>query len=294
MKKYLFIFSIALLTACTGRKDKSDAYGNFEANETIISSEVSGRIIQLSLEEGQELQKGTLIGIVDTTDFQLKKEQLLAQRNAVSSKSENIASQVEVQEQQKSNLLIEKARIEKLFKDGAATKKQVDDINGSINVVDKQIKSILTQNTSVADEILALDKQIDQLNQNIKKCYFICPFTGTILSKYIQANELVVPGKSLYKIADLSAVFLRAYVGESQLSGIKLGQKAEVLIDNGTGTSKKYEGVITWISSSAEFTPKIIQTKEERVNLVYAIKVKVKNDGALKIGMPGEVNFNKQ
>lgn len=291
MKKYLFVISIALLAACSGKKDKADAYGNFEADEIIISSEVSGRIIQLNLEEGQELKQGTLVGIVDTTDYQLKKEQLTAQKNAISSKSGNIASQIEVQQQQKNNLLIEKARIEKLYKDGAATKKQLDDINGSISLVDKQILSIQTQNGSVADEILAVIKQIDQISQNIKKCYLTVPAGGTVLGKYIQPNELVVPGKSLYKIADLSNVFLRAYVSETQLANVKLGQTVEVLIDKGEDKTATYSGIITWISSSAEFTPKIIQTKEERVNLVYAIKIKVKNDGALKIGMPGEVRF---
>ncbi|MBP8041780.1 MAG: efflux RND transporter periplasmic adaptor subunit [Bacteroidales bacterium] len=292
MKKYLCIISIALLTACSGRNDKSDAYGNFEADETIISSEVSGKIIQLDLEEGQEIKAGTIVGIIDTTDYQLKKEQLTAQKNAIASKSGNIASQIEVQQQQKNNLLIDKARIEKLYKDGAATKKQLDDINGSISMVDKQIQSIQTQNGSVADEILAIVKQIDQISQTIKKCYLSCPVSGTILNKYIEQNELVIPGKSLFKIADLSSVFLRAYISESQLANVKLGQKVEVLIDKGEDNTAKYEGTVTWISSTAEFTPKIIQTKEERVNLVYAVKIKVKNDGALKIGMPGEVNFN--
>lgn len=292
--KNSFIISIALLTACSGKKDLSDAYGNFEADEVIISSEVSGKIIQLNLEEGQQLQAGMLIGIIDTTDYQLKKEQLIAQRNAIATKSGNIASQIEVQLQQKSNLLIDKTRTENLYKDGAATKKQLDDINGGINLVDKQIKSIQTQNAGVADEILALEKQIDQINQNIKKCYLLCPLTGTILNKYIQPNELVIPGKPLYKIADLSSVFLRAYISESQLANVKLGQTVEVLIDKGEDNTATYEGVVTWISSNAEFTPKIIQTKEERVNLVYAMKIKIKNDGALKIGMPGEANFSRK
>lgn len=292
MKKYLLIIIIALLSACSGKNNKSDAYGNFEADEIIISSEVSGKIIFFNLEEGRTLDSGTLVGIVDTTDLQLKKEQLEAQRNAISTKTGNIASQVEVQQQQKNNLLIDKTRIEKLFKDGAATKKQLDDINGSINLVDKQIKSIQTQNGSTADEMLALEKQIDQIEQNIKKCYLVCPINGTVLNKYIHNDELVTPGKSLYKIADLSSIFLRAYISESQLSAVKLGQKVEVLIDSGKDDYIKYSGTLTWISSTAEFTPKIIQTKEERVNLVYAIKIKVKNDGALKIGMPGEVNFS--
>jgi len=196
-----------------------------------------------------------------------------------------------VQKQQKSNLEIDKARLEKLYKDGAATKKQLDDINAAINLVDKQILSIQTQNGSVGDELTGLDKQIAQIDQNIIKSHLVNPLKGTVLDKYMMQNELVTPGKSLYKIADLNTIYLRVYVSEAQLSSVKLGQTVEVLIDKGNNEMGKYEGLVTWISSTAEFTPKIIQTKEERVNLVYAVKVKVKNDGALKIGMPGEVNF---
>lgn len=291
MKKLVIITSMALLAACSGKNDKSDAYGNFEADEVIISSEVSGKLIFFNPEEGSVIDSGKLIGLVDTTDLQLKKEQLMAQKNAISSKSGNIASQIEVQQQQKNNLLIDKARIEKLLKDGAATKKQLDDINGSIHLVDKQILSIQTQNSSVINEMLSLDKQIAQIDQSIKKSHIVNPVKGTVLDKYMQQNELVIPGKSLYKIADLSTIYLKVYVSESQLSEVKLGEKVEVLIDKGKEDFSKYEGTVTWVSSTAEFTPKIIQTKEERVNLVYAVKVKVKNDGALKIGMPGEVNF---
>lgn len=292
MKKYPWILGLLLIAACTGRNDKSDAYGNFEADEVLISSEVSGTLIQLSLEEGQVLEEGARIGLIDTTDYQLKKEQLQAQKNAVASKSANVASQIEVQLQQKNNLLTDKERLEKLYKDGAATRKQLDDINGAISVVDRQIESIRTQGGSVADEILALQKQIDQLDQTLKKCHLISPMRGTVLNKYIQANEIVVPGKALYKLANMDYIFLRAYVSESQLAGISCGKKVEVLIDREEGETGRYEGTITWISSTAEFTPKIIQTKEERVNLVYAIKIKVKNDGALKIGMPGEAVFS--
>ncbi len=291
MKKYLLIIAIALLASCSGKNKKSDAYGNFEADEVIISSEVGGKLLLFTIEEGSVIDSGKLIGIVDTTDLQLKKEQLMAQRGAISTKSPNIAAQIEVQQQQKNNLLIDKARIEKLLKDGAATKKQLDDINGSINLVDKQIASIATQNSSVGDEILGIDKQIAQINQTIKKSYLVNSIKGTVLDKYMMQDELVAPGKSLYKIADLSYIFLKAYVSESQLAAVKLGQKVEVLIDKGEKEMGKYEGIVTWVSSTAEFTPKIIQTKEERVNLVYAVKIKVKNDGAMKIGMPGEVNF---
>ncbi len=291
MKKYVIIISLTLLAACSGKNNKSDAYGNFEADEVIISSEVGGKLLLFNIEEGAELKAETLIGLVDTTDLQLKKEQLTAQKNSIATKTANISAQIEVQQQQKANLLIDKARIEKLLKDGAATKKQLDDINGSISLVDKQIASIQTQNNSVSSDLLGIEKQIAQIEQSIKKSHIINPVNGTVLDKYMMQDELVTPGKSLYKIADITNIYLRAYVSESQLSSIKLGQKVEVLIDKGKSEVAKYEGFITWISSTAEFTPKIIQTKEERVNLVYAVKIKVKNDGALKIGMPGEVNF---
>lgn len=291
MKKYLMILGLLLLAACSGKDEKSDAYGNFEAEEIILSSEVNGKIVELNFEEGQELKAGTQIGLVDTTDYQLKKEQLMAQRMAVSTRSSNIASQANVQREQRANLVTDRNRIEKLFKDGAATKKQLDDINGAISVIDKQISATETQNAGVAGEMEALEKQIEQLDQQLARCHLVCPVSGTVLTKYIQPNELVVPGKSLYKIADMSQVFLRAYISESQLSEVRLGQKVKVLIDQGDGNMKTYDGTVTWISSSAEFTPKVIQTREERVNLVYAMKIKVPNDGALKIGMPGEVKF---
>ncbi|MEI6124625.1 MAG: efflux RND transporter periplasmic adaptor subunit [Bacteroidota bacterium] len=291
MKKLVIISGMIFLAACSGKNKKSDAYGNFEADEVIISSEVSGKLILFNIEEGNEVNAGTLVGLIDTTDLQLKKEQLIAQKNATSTKTGNISSQIEVQQQQKNNLLIDKARIEKLLKDGAATKKQLDDINANINLVDKQILSIQTQNASIPSEIQSLDKQIAQVEQCIKKSHLVNPMKGTVLDKYMMQDELVTPGKSLYKIADLSNITLRAYISETQLSAVKLGQKVEVLIDKGKNDFTKYEGIVSWISSTAEFTPKIIQTKEERVNLVYAIKVKVKNDGVLKIGMPGEVNF---
>lgn len=291
MKKYLMILGLLLLAACSGKDEKSDAYGNFEAEEIILSSEVNGKIVELNFEEGQELKAGTQIGLVDTTDYQLKKEQLMAQRMAVSTRSSNIASQANVQREQRANLVTDRNRIEKLFKDGAATKKQLDDINGAISVIDKQISATETQNAGVAGEMEALEKQIEQLDQQLARCHLVCPVSGTVLTKYIQPNELVVPGKSLYKIADMSQVFLRAYISESQLPEVRLGQKVKVLIDQGDGNMKTYDGTVTWISSSAEFTPKVIQTREERVNLVYAMKIKVPNDGALKIGMPGEVKF---
>ncbi|OIP04688.1 MAG: HlyD family secretion protein [Bacteroidetes bacterium CG2_30_32_10] len=292
MKKYLYLLvGLTILTACSSRNHKSDAYGTFESTEITISSEANGKILKLDLHEGDVLNAGVLIGFIDTTDLVLKKEQLLAQRKAISNKSANVFSQIEVQKQQKKNLLIEKTRIENLLKNNAATPKQLDDINGSLDLIDKQIMSIQTQNSSVFNETEGITKQIEQIEQSIKKSYIINPLAGTVLTKFAEPNEITTFGKALYKIADLSEMTLRIYVSESQLSSIKIGQKVQVLIDKNAKELAKMEGIITWISQNAEFTPKIIQTKEERVNLVYAVKVRVKNEGSLKIGMPGEVNF---
>jgi HlyD family secretion protein len=245
----------------------------------------------LNIQEGQKLNKGQVVGYIDSTDLVLKKQQLLAQKQAVASKIENIKAQIEVQEQQKKNLLVDKERVEKMLKDGAATQKQLDDINGKIDLVNAQISSINTQNVSVHSEMEVIKAQIAQVEEGIKKCKIINPLKGTVLEKYAEQGEITAFGKPVYKIANLDELYLRVYVSGDQLPHIKIGQQAEVLIDNTKKENSKLTGVVTWISANAEFTPKIIQTKEERVNMVYAVKIRVKNDGSLKIGMPGEANF---
>jgi len=289
--KWIIIGLIVFISSCSTNEKKSDAYGNFEATETTVSSEVSGKIIFLTIEEGNGLEANQRIGLIDTIQLSLKREQLIAQRKGISSKSSNVLAQINVLNEQKSNSMVEKKRIEKLFKDGAATQKQLDEINGVMGVYDKQILSIQTQNAPILDELESYTKQIEQLNDQIKRCSILNPFKGTVLTKYSQANEVVVPGKALYKLANLDEMYLRVYVSGAILPKIKLGQKVEVKVDQDADNNKTYQGEISYISSNAEFTPKIIQTKEERVNLVYAVKVRVKNDGTLKIGMPGEVNF---
>lgn len=288
---YLFVIAIALLSACSGSKDKSDAYGTFESTEVTISSESAGKLIFFNIDEGQEMKIGDTVALIDTVQLALKRDALIAQKKAASNKSEYVSAQINVIEEQEKTSQVEKARLEKLFKDGAATQQQLDNINGVIAVYKKQISSIETQNAPVLNEVDAYVKQIAQLTDQIKRSYIINPENGTVLTKYSEANEVVTAGKALYKLADLSNIYLRVYVSGSQLSQIKLGQKVKVLVDKDETENKEFEGSITWISSSAEFTPKIIQTKEERVNLVYAVKVKIKNDGTLKIGMPGEVRF---
>ena len=280
------------LASCSDNNHISDAYGNFETNEIIISSETTGKIIDLNIEEGQTITKGYVVGLVDTTQLHLKKQQLIAQKRLVFSKLSNVKTQIAIQNELRKNIMVDKKRIEKMFNDGAATRKQFDDINGKVNVIDKQIKNIKIQNITINNEANVLSKQIAQVQDQIQRCLIKNPINGTVLDKYVEPFEMSVAGKSLYKIADIKKMYLRVYVSGSQLSEIKLGQKVKAFIDNGKEDLKKIDGVITWISDEAEFTPKIIQTKEERVDLVYAVKVLVNNNGEIKIGMPGEVVFN--
>jgi len=292
MKNKLIILLLpALLAACNGNENSSDAYGNFEAKDVIISAEAQGKIIQFNLEEGQSLKAGQKLGFIDTVPLSIQREQLLAQKQAVASKKANVNAQIEVQEQQKKVLETEKDRIEQLYNDNAATKQQYDDITGKYDVVEKQIAATKTQISSIVREMNVIDKQVKLMNEQISRATITNPIDGTVLEKYLEENEIAIIGKALYKIALLDDIDLRVYVSGSQLPNIKIGQDVKVLIDKDSETNQEYVGKVFWISDQAEFTPKIIQTKEERVNMVYAVKVRVKNDGKLKIGMPGEVVF---
>ena len=284
---------MVLLAGCSGNNDLSDAYGNFEVNDVMISAEASGKLIIFKPEEGKIMKKGELVAVIDSTDLSLKRKQMKAQLASVSSKIANINAQIDVREQQKKNLTTDKNRVEKLMKDGAATQKQMDDITGQLDVVEKEISSVKTQKTSVQAEMQALRAQIAQVEESISKCVIKNPLKGVVLDKYAEPFEITSFGKPLYKIANLDEMTLRVYVSGAQLPGIKIGQEVEVLVDQNENQLRKLTGKITWISETAEFTPKIIQTREERVNLVYAVKIRVKNDGSLKIGMPGEVNFKQ-
>ena len=287
---YLFA-ALLLLAACNPNKERSDAYGNFEAIETTISAEANGKLLSFNLEEGQTLDAGVAVGLIDTVDIKLKLLQLSAQVRSVGSKTGNLKAQIAVIDKQTENLMVDKQRIEAMLNDKAATQKQMDDITGSIDVAGKQKGALSVQFRSVRDEAAVVRRQIDELKDQINRCHIINPVKGTVLAKYVEANEMVTLGKSLYKIADISSLNLKVYVSGSQLSDVKIGNEVKVLIDKPNGTVKKYTGKITWIAEQSEFTPKIIQTRDERVNLVYAVKIKVKNDGGLKIGMPAEVKF---
>ncbi|MBX6380674.1 MAG: HlyD family efflux transporter periplasmic adaptor subunit [Thermoflavifilum aggregans] len=299
MYKLKIIFLVAstttLLTACKENKVSFDASGSFEAEETIISSEATGTIKQLDIEEGQTLKAGQVIGYIDSVQLFLKKKQLEAQVIALLAKRPNIPVQLSVLQEQLKTAEKERARIVNLVKGDAATQKQLDDINAQIEVLKKQIeaqKSTLSiSRESIDKEVVPLQAQIDELNNQLSKCKIINPIEGTVLTKYAEANEWTSIGKPIYTIADLSNIILRAYITGNQLPQVKLNQQVKVLTDDGKGGYKETTGTIIWISDKAEFTPKTIQTKDERANMVYAIKVKVKNDGSYKIGMYGEIKF---
>ena len=287
--KQLFAFLVLInLVACNKSNDKADGYGNFEATEVTISAEANGKIEFLNLEEGTTLTPNTQVGLIDTTQLYLSKQQLIASKSTIASKSQNVLSQTAVLNEQLKTTLIDQKRIQNMFAENAATKRQVDEINGKVNVLNEQIKSVKTQDAPINNEVKSIDVQIEKIIDQIQKCQIINPFQGTVLAKYSEANEVTNFGKPLYKIADIAEMTLRVYISEKQLNQIKVGQKVTVKIDT-QEDMKSYPGTISWIASSAEFTPKIIQTKEERANLVYAVKVKVKNDGSLKIGMPAEM-----
>jgi len=287
------IASTILVVSCNTGDDKADGYGNFEATETVVSSEGNGKILAFNVEEGQLLKKDEIVGYIDTVQLSLKREQLLASKNAVSAKSSGVLSQISVLKAQLKTAEISKKRIENLLKEGASTQQQLDNVNGKIDVLNQQVRSIEIQNSSVVNELKSMDAQLEQLEDQLKKSSIKNPVNGTVLVKYAEAFEITAFGKPLYKIADLSTMQLRVYVSETQLINIKVGQQVTVKVD-AEEEMKNYQGTITWIASEAEFTPKIIQTKEERVNLVYAVKVAVKNDGSLKIGMPAEMWINQK
>lgn len=287
--------AVLSLSSCHKKDLLFDASGTFEAEETIISAQANGAINAFNIEEGQVLRAGQTIGYIDSLQLHLKKKQLEAQVVALFGKKPDIPVQLSALQEQLKNVEKNKTRIANLVKGKAATQKQLDDINTQVGILKKQIaaeQSTLTISTKgINKNAVPLQLQIAQLNDEINKCNIINPINGTVLVKYAEAHEVATIGKPLYKIANLSLINLRVYVTGNQLPQIKLNQKVTVLTDDGNGGYKKTSGNIIWISDEAEFTPKTIQTKEERANKVYAIKVAVKNDGTYKIGMYGEIRF---
>ena len=287
-----FLIILAMLgSSCSRNNDKPDAYGSFEATEITVSSLANGKIMLFNIEEGQLVDSNQVIGYIDTTDLHLKKLQGIEQKNATGSRRDDLLAQIAVQEQNRENILVDKNRVNRLLKDGAATQKQLDDINSSLSLIDKQIASIKSQFNGIEDQVGSTEQQIAQVRESIKNARITNPVKGTVLTKFAEPNEVTAFGKPLYKIADLREMQLRVYISGAQLPHVKIGDKVEVRIDKDETENTKMEGVVSWISQTAEFTPKTIQTKEERVNLVYAVKIRVKNDGSLKIGMPGEIKL---
>lgn len=285
----------ALLSACGSSQSEFDATGNFEADEVIVSAEAAGKIVKLEAKEGAELKANTIVGQIDTTQLYLKKKQLQYSIKAVMARMPNASVQLAAIREQIETAKHEKSRIENLLKDDAATKKQLDDINAQLDLLQRQYEA--TQSTlqvttaSLQGETLPLKAQLEQVQDQIVKSSIKNPIDGIVLTQYAMQDEVTSPGKAIYKLADLSTLTLRAYLSGNQLAEVKLGQQVNVLVDAADGGYKTYKGTITWVSDKAEFTPKTIQTKEERANLVYAIKIDVKNDGYLKLGMYGEVKF---
>jgi len=286
---------LLMTTSCGKSKDDADASGTFEATEVIVSAQATGQILSLNMEEGQVLTANQLIGTIDSTQLYLRKKQLLASGKAIQSRRPDIKKQIAAIEQQISTAKTELKRAENLAKANAGNQKMVDDINAQIAVLEKQLenqKTILeSSNQGITDESEGLTFQVKQLEDQLDKCKIISPIDGTVLLKYAEMGEVAAPGKALFKIADTNNMILRAYITADQLTQVKLGQTVKVKTDSGKDGSKEYSGIIAWISSKAEFTPKTIQTRDERANLVYAVKISVKNDGLIKIGMYGDVKF---
>jgi HlyD family secretion protein len=284
-------------TSCGSKDGETDASGTFEATEIIVSAQASGEIRQFQVEEGQELQAGKCVGYIDTVQLVLKKRQLLASTQAAQTRKPDVEIQLAALEQQLSTAGTEKQRMENLVKANAATQKQLDDLNAQIEVLRKQIRA--TRNTlesgtsGINRETDALRAQIEQIDDQLLKSYISSPIDGTVLVKYAEAGELATQGKSLFKMADMRQLILRVYVTADQLAKLKVGQQVKVNAEFGSEENKAYTGTVTWISAKSEFTPKTIQTRDERANLVYAVKVTVPNDGDLKIGMYGGILFKK-
>ena len=296
--KLIGTFSLLLITAAGGSgMPDYDATGTFETTEVLVSSEVSGKLLWLDVEEGTVLEAGPQVGVVDTVQLYLRKKQLEASVKSVEGQLPDILKQVAALKEEIATAEREKRRVENLLKAGAANQKQLDDAQAHLEVLQKQLvaqgSTLLNSRESLTWQSSSVGVQVAQVEDQLMKCHITSPIAGTVLAKYAEAGELATMGKPLFKVADMEQMYIRAYITSEQLSQVKLGQKVTVFSDYGNDERKEYPGVVTWISDRSEFTPKTILTKDERANLVYAVKVAVKNDGYLKIGMYGGVVFEK-
>jgi HlyD family secretion protein len=297
IKLLCFLTSLIFMFSCNDKENDFDASGSFEAVETILSAEVNGQILQLNVEEGQQLEAGQKVGFIDSTQLAINKMQLRQNEKAILSGRPQIQIQTESLKRQLDNAILDRNRTEKLVKGGVASQKQLDDINSKVSALQAQIKaqesSLETTNENLTQQGNTVGVQLKGIEDQLSKSQIVNPIKGTVLAKYAEQYEMAVIGKPLYKIANLETLDLRAYITGTQLPQIKMGQQVKVRIDQGEKKYKEYEGTIGWISDKSEFSPKTIPTKDERANLVYALKVRVKNDGYLKIGMYGEVLWSK-
>ena len=292
MKRIVYIAAVVLAASC-GTEAEFDAQGTFEATEVVVSSEATGRILNFEVEEGMAVEANQMVGAIDSVQLHLQRKQLVAQQSALLGSRPDVKKQVAALREQITKQNEELRRVENMLKDGAATKKQKDDIEAQIKILESQLDatlSTLDKNTStINNNSAALEAQIAALDDRISKCRIISPVGGTVLVKYAEAGELASVGKPLMKIADLDNIYLRAYFTSDQLAKVNLGDEVKVVADFGGEERYDYTGRVAWISSESEFTPKTIQTKDSRANLVYAVKIAVENDGRLKIGLAGEV-----
>ena len=297
MKRIYIYGTLLLLASACGRDAEFDAMGTFEATEIVVSSEAAGRILDFSVEEGETVEAGRQVGTIDTVQLYLQKLQLKRQHASVCSNRPDIAKQVTALREQIAKQQTERRRVENLLRDGAATGKQLDDIDAQIRVLEGQLAaqlSTLNNNAAAIDEnASSIELQIAQIDDRLAKCRIASPVTGTVLAKYAETGELAAAGRPLMKVADLKRLYLRAYFTSDQLAGLQLGQEVTVTADFGGDARYDYRGRITWIAAESEFTPKTIQTRETRANLVYAVKIAVENDGRLKIGVAGEVRLDR-
>ncbi|WP_294139663.1 HlyD family efflux transporter periplasmic adaptor subunit [uncultured Sanguibacteroides sp.] len=290
----LLVIALASLSACKSEKE-FDATGTFEATEIIVSSEANGKLFYLNAEEGSKLTQGTEVGLVDTVQLYLKKLQLQASMKSVDSQRPDIRKQIAATQEQIATAKRERTRVENLLKANAANQKQLDDWDSQLAVLhrqlDAQISSLQNSTVSLNEQSSSVAIQIAQIEDQLQKCRILAPIDGTVLAKYAEPGELASTGKPLFKIADMENIYLRAYITSAQLSSVNLGNKVKVFADFGHDNKKEYEGSVTWIADEAEFTPKTILTDDERANQVYAVKIAVRNDGTIKIGMYGEIKF---
>ena len=283
------------LVACSSKEKEFDATGTFEATEVTVSAEQSGTLLRFALEEGDNVEAGSEIGLTDTTQIWLKLRQADATKTVYQSQKPDLEKQIAATRQQLENAQSEKKRYQELVSDGAAPSKMLDDATNQVKVLQRQLDALVstlnTQLSTLNSQLSTVDVQKNQLWDQLRKCHIVAPISGTVLEKYAEQGEFAAPGKALFKMGDTRNMFLRAYVTSGQLEQVRVGQKVKVFADFGDKKRKEYDGTVSWISSRSEFTPKTILTDDERADLVYAVKIAVKNDGAIKIGMYGEVKF---